>query len=110
MKHIALPFCSRYSTVTLHKTKTFLNILDNHPMKSFESGQSSLMNEHKTKDCAGLRPYSTSMFAPLSAPLKTAELHDHSPLLTMFTYYPFILRAGQKTIVSVHRLISGRVF
>ena len=78
MKHIALLFCSLYSTVTLHKTKTFLNILDNHPMKSFESGQSSLMNEHKTKDCAGLRPYSTSMLTLFSVLLKFAELHSHS--------------------------------
>ena len=72
--------CSIFSTVTLHKTKTFLHILDNYPMKLFESGQSIIMNEHKTKDCAGLSPYQTSMFALLSAHLKTAEFHNHSLL------------------------------
>ena len=53
-------------------------------MKMFGSGQSSIMNEHdKTKDCAGLRPFSTSRFSPLSDPLKFAEFHNHSPLLTV---------------------------
>ena len=75
--------CSNFSTVTLHKTKTLLHILDNYPMKLVESGQSIIMNEHKTKDCAGLSPYQTSMFALLSAHLKTAEFHNHSLLLTM---------------------------
>jgi len=53
-------------------------ILYNEPMKTLGSGQSSTMNEHKTKDCAGLRPSSISMFALLSAPLKFAEIHNHS--------------------------------
>ena len=39
-------------------------------MKTFGSCQSSIMSEHKTKDCAGLRPYSASMFALSSVPLK----------------------------------------
>ena len=52
-------------------------------MKRFGSGQSSIMNEHKTQDCVGLRPHSTPMFAPLSAPLNIAEFHYHSPPLTM---------------------------
>ena len=83
MKSIVPSFCSLFSTVTLHKTKTFLHILDNEPMKTFGSGQSSILNEHKTKDCAGLWPFSTSRFNLLSAPLKFAEFHNHSPLLTM---------------------------
>ena len=84
MNPFVLSFSSLFFTVTLHKTKTFLHILGNEPTKTFGSGQSSRMrNEHKTKDCAGLRPYSTSRCAPLSAPLKFAELHSHSPLLAM---------------------------
>ena len=61
-------FGSLFSTVTLHKTKTFLHILDNGPMKTFGCGHSSITSSHETKDCAGLRSYSTSMFALLSAP------------------------------------------
>ena len=57
MKLILLSLCSIFSTVTLHKTKTFLHMLDNDPMKLFGSGQSIIMNEHKTKDCAELSPY-----------------------------------------------------
>ena len=53
MKPILISFCSLFSTVNPHKTKTFLHILDNEPMKTFGSGQSSIMSEHKTKDCAG---------------------------------------------------------
>ena len=41
-------------------------------MKTFGSGQSSIMIKHKTKDCAELRPYSISMLASWSAPLKIA--------------------------------------
>ena len=52
-------------------------------MKTFESGQSSILNEHKTKDCVGWWPFSTPRFAPSSAPLKFAEFCNHSPLLTM---------------------------
>ena len=55
-----------------------IHILYNEPMKTLGSGQSSTMNEHKTKDCAGLRPSSTSMLALLSAPLKFAEFHNYS--------------------------------
>ena len=83
MKPIVLSFCSLFSAVTLHKTKTFLHILDNEPMKTFGSGLSSIMNEHKAKNREGLRPYSTSTFAPLPAPLKFTEFHNHSLLLTM---------------------------
>ena len=78
MNPIVLSFCSLFSTVTLHKTKTFLHTLDNEPMKTFGSGQSSIMSEQKTKDCVGLRPLPTSMFVLLSIPLKFAELHNHS--------------------------------
>lgn len=77
MKPIVLSFCALFSTVTLHQTKTFLHILDNDSMKTFGSGQSSILNKHKTKNCAEL------MFASLSAPLKIAEFHNHSPILTM---------------------------
>ena len=66
MKPIVLSFCALFSTVTLHQTKTFLHILDNDSMKTFGSGQSSILNKHKTKTCAEL------MFASLSAPLKIA--------------------------------------
>ena len=66
MKLILLSLCSLLSTMTLHRTKTFLHILDHDPKKLFGSGQSIIMNEHKTKDCAGLSPYLTSMFATLS--------------------------------------------
>ena len=45
----------------------------------FGSGESSIMSEHKTKDCAGWRPYSTLTFALFSAPSKFAEFLDHSP-------------------------------
>jgi len=83
MKPNVLSFCSLFSTETGHQTKTFMHILDNDPMKKFGSGQSGIMNEHKTQDCVGLRPHSTPTFAPLSAPLKIAEFHYHSPLLTM---------------------------
>ena len=86
MKPIVLSFCSLFSTVTLHKTKTFLHVLGNEPMKTFGSCQSSIMNERKTKDCAGLRPYSTPRCAPLSAPLKFADFHNHSPLLTSYSF------------------------
>ena len=78
MKPIILSFCSLFSTVTRHKTKTFLQIQDNEPMKTFGSGQSSIMNELKTKDCAGLRSYSTSLSALWSVHLKFAEFHNHS--------------------------------
>lgn len=44
-------------------------------MKTFTSGQSSIMIKHETKDCAELRPYSILMFASWSAPLKIAEFH-----------------------------------
>ena len=53
MKPIVPSFCSVFSTVTLHKTKTFFRILDNNPMKTFGSGQSSIMNAHKTKIVQG---------------------------------------------------------
>jgi len=65
MKPIVLYFCSLFSTVTLHKTKKFQHILDNEPMKTFGSGQSSIVYVHKIKDCAGLKPYSASKCAPL---------------------------------------------
>jgi len=84
MKPIVLTFCSLFSTVSLQKTRTFLYILDDEPMKTFGSGQSSIIIEHKIKDFAGLRPYSSSMFTPLLAPLKIAEFHNCSPLLTSF--------------------------
>ena len=35
-------------------------------LQTFGSGQSSILSEHKTKDCAGLRPYATPTFALLS--------------------------------------------
>ena len=81
MKPIVLSFClhSFSVIVTLHKTKTFLHILNIEPMKMFGSGESSIISEHKTKDYAGLRPYSTLTFALLSAPSKFAEFLDHSP-------------------------------
>ena len=77
MKPIALFFCSLFSTVSQREIKTFMHILDNEALKTFRSGQSSIMNEHKTKNCAALRRYSTSMFALLSAPLKFAEFDNH---------------------------------
>ena len=47
---------------SIMKIKKNKNILGNEPMKTFGSGQSSIMNERKTKACAaGLRPYSTSI-------------------------------------------------
>ena len=61
MKPFDLSFCSHFSTVTLNKKKIFLHILDDEPMKTFGSGQSSIMNEHNTKDSAGLRPNSKSI-------------------------------------------------
>ena len=82
-KPIVLSFCSLFLTVTVHKTKAFLHISDNRPIKTFESDQSGMINEGKTKDCALSRPYSTSMFAPLLVPLKFAAFHNHSALLTM---------------------------
>ena len=54
MKPIVLSFCS---PVNPHKTNIFLHISDNEPMKTFGSGQSSIASEHKTKICAGLKPY-----------------------------------------------------
>jgi len=84
-KPIVLTFSSLFSTMTLHKTRTFLHILDDEPMKTFGSGQSCIIIEHKTKDFAGLRPYSSSMFAPLLVPFKTAEFHNHSLLLIVFS-------------------------
>ena len=36
---IILSFCLLFSAMTLHKTKTFLDILDNEPIKSFWFGQ-----------------------------------------------------------------------
>ena len=72
----------RHSAV-LSLPAVLLRKVPNEPMKTFVSGQSSIMSEHKTKDCAGLWPFSTSRFAPLSARLKFAEFHNHSPLLTM---------------------------
>lgn len=73
------PIVVSFSTVTLHKIQTFLHTLDNEPMKTFESGQSSVMSEHKTKDnCGGWWPYSTSMFALLTAPLKFARFDNYS--------------------------------
>lgn len=82
MKPTVLSICSLFSTETRHQTKTFLHILDNDQMKRFGSDQSSMMNENKTQECVGLRPYSTLMFTPLLAPLKIAQFHYHSPLLT----------------------------
>ena len=74
MKPIVLTFCSVFSTVTLHKIRTFLHILDDEPMKTFSSGQSSITIEHKIKDFAGLRPYLSSMFTPLLVPFKDCRL------------------------------------
>ena len=85
MKPIVLTFCSLFSTVTLHKIRTFLHILDDGPMKTFSSGQSSIMIGHKIKDFAGLRHYSSSMFTPLLTLFKTAEFHNHSLLLIVFS-------------------------
>ena len=65
--------------MTLHKTKAFLLTLDNEPMKKFLSGQSGIMNEHKTEDLPGLRSKSTSGFGALSAPLKFSKFFNHSP-------------------------------
>ena len=59
-------------------------------MKTLGSGHSSIMNEHKTKYCAGLRPSSTSMFALSPAPLKFAEAHNHS-------FYQLSLNAPTKS-------------
>jgi len=71
-------FLFTFSTVTLHKTKTFPYAFDNEPMKTFGCGQLSITSEHEIKDDAGLRPYSTSMLALFSVLLKFAELHNHS--------------------------------
>ena len=78
MKPIVLSLWSLFSTVTLQKTKTFLHILGNEPMKTFGSCQSSIMKEHKTKDCA--------------APLKFAKFHNHSPLLTSYSFIRLLAR------------------
>lgn len=86
MKPIVLTFCSLFSTVTLHKIRTFLHILDDEPMKTFGSGQSSIIIEHKIKDFAGLRPYLSSMFTPL----KIAEFHNCSPLLISFILNAYV--------------------
>ena len=50
-------------------------------MKTFGCGPSSITSEHKTKDCAGLRAYSTSLFALLQAPLKFTEFHNHEHMI-----------------------------
>ena len=71
-------FLFTFSTVTQHKTKTFPYALDNEPMKTFGCRQLSITSAHGRKECAGLRPYSTSMFALFSVLLKFAELHNHS--------------------------------
>lgn len=84
MKPIFLSFCSLFSTVTLHKTITFLLTLDNEPMKKFLSSQSGIMNEHKTEDLPVLRPYSTSSFAALSAPLKFFKFFLTIPLYKLW--------------------------
>ena len=114
MKPIVLSFCSPFSTVTLHKTKTFLHILDNEPMKTFGSGQSSMIKEPKTKDCAGLRPFSTSRFAPLSDPLKFAEFHNHSPLLTVIPPTIKLLvydhRSYERYLSSGEKGLKGNIF
>ena len=77
--------CLFFSTLTMYKTKALLYILEKKPRKTFGSGQSSIMIEHQTKNCAGLWPISTSRFPPLSAPLMFSEFHNHSPLLTMWS-------------------------
>ena len=59
-------------------SKTLLYALDNEPLKTFGSGQTRIMSGHKTINCAGLRPYSTSMLALVSTPLKFAEYRNHS--------------------------------
>lgn len=86
--------------------KTFLHILDNDPMKTFGSGQSSIMIKHKTKDCAELRPYSITMFTSWSAPLKIAEFHNHSPILTMVGVITLLLvfrqPFGNRSIRLIH--------
>ena len=93
MKPIVLSFFHFFLTVTLHKTKPFLHILEKKPMKTFGSCESSIINEHKTKDCPGLRPYSTSMFALLEAPLKFAEFHNRCPLLIMLKFISKVKRS-----------------
>ena len=50
MKFIVLSVCSLFSTAIQYETKTFW---DKEPM--FVCGQSSIMKEHKTKDCAVVR-------------------------------------------------------
>ena len=67
-------------------------------MKTFGSCESSIINEHKTKDCAGLRLYSRSMRALLEAHLKFAEFHNHSPLLT---------RSWEKKVVRIGKYFKG---
>ena len=61
-----------------------------------------------SKDCAGLWPFSTSRFAPLSAPLKFAEFHNHSPLLTMGYMGRITLNRGGCTldVDKVHRCVK----
>ena len=51
MKPFVVSFCSLFSTVTLHKTKTFQRILDNDPIETFGSSQSSIMNEQNKILC-----------------------------------------------------------
>ena len=88
--------------MTLDKAK------DIEPMKTFLSGQSSIMNEHKTKDWAELWPISTSVCAPFSAPLKFAEFHNHSPLCNMLTCknIPSIYFCLRKRLQAVQPLID----
>lgn len=62
IKPFVLSFLSLFSTVTMHKTKAFLHMLDIEPKKTFGFGQSSIMSESRAKDCVALRPYPTSMF------------------------------------------------
>ena len=67
-------------------------------MKTFGSCESSIINEHKTKDCAGLRLHSRSMLALLEAHLKFAEFHNHFPLLT---------RSWEKKVVRIGKYFKG---
>ena len=62
MKPIVLSFCSLFFNHDSSQIKTFLHILDDGPIETFGSGQSSIMSEHKTKDCVGLRPLVCSSF------------------------------------------------
>ena len=67
-------------------------------MKTFGSCESSIINEHKTNDCAGLRLHSRSMLALLEAHLKFAEFYNHSPLLT---------RSWEKKVVRIGKYFKG---